>query len=89
VVSLNERPEDPSDVVRSAEGRPLVLVIRDAARHAWQREAASDLIELRPDAVVVETGLPGWTANGVTAYIETFGSGRVNLAAAADLLIPR
>jgi len=38
--------------------------------------------------VVVETGLPGWTPHGVTAYIETLGSGRVNLAAAADVLIP-
>ena len=88
VVSLNERPRDPTEVVRSGEGRPLVLVMRDAARHAWQRHAASDLIELRPDAIVVETGLPGWTPSGMTAYIETFGSGRVNLAAAADILVP-
>ena len=88
LVSLSERPEDPGEVVRSAEGRPLVLVLRDAARHAWQRDAASDLIALRPDAVVVETGLPGWTASDATASIETLGSGRVNLAAAADVLVP-
>jgi beta-N-acetylhexosaminidase len=88
VVSLHERTGDIAALARSAEGRPLVLVLRDAARHPWQRATASDLIELRPDAVVVETGLPGWTPSGTTAYIETFGSGRVNLAAAADLLVP-
>jgi beta-N-acetylhexosaminidase len=88
VVSLNERPVDPTEVARSAEGRPLVIVLRDAARHSWQRETASDLLGLRPDAVLVETGLPGWTPSGATAYIETFGSGRVNLAAAADVLLP-
>jgi beta-N-acetylhexosaminidase len=88
VLSLHERPGNLAEVVRSAGGRPLVLVLRDAARHPWQQDAASDLIELRPDAVVVETGLPGWTASGASAYIETFGSGRVNLEAAADLLVP-
>jgi beta-N-acetylhexosaminidase len=88
VLLLHERPGNPADVVRSAEGRPLVLVLRDAARHPWQRDTASDLIELRPDAIVVETGLPGWTPSEATAYIETFGSGRVNLEAAADLLAP-
>ena len=89
VVSLHERTRDLAALARSAEGRPLVLVLRDATRHPWQRHTASDLIELRPDAVIVETGLPGWTPSEATAYIETFGSGRVNLAAAADLLVPR
>jgi beta-N-acetylhexosaminidase len=89
VVSLHERTRNLAALARSADGRPLVLVLRDAARYPWQRDTASDLIELRPDAVVVETGLPGWTPSGATAYIETFGSGRVNLAAAADVLMPR
>jgi beta-N-acetylhexosaminidase len=88
VVSIHEPTRDLAALARSAEGRPLVLVLRDAARHSWQRDTASDLIELRPDAVVVETGLPGWTPSETTAYIETFGSGRVNLVAAADLLVP-
>jgi beta-N-acetylhexosaminidase len=88
VVSLHEGTRDLSALARSAEGRPLVLVLRDAARHPWQRDTASGLIQLRPDAVVVETGLPGWTPRGATAYIETFGAGRVSLSAAADLLVP-
>ena len=48
------------------------LVVRDAARHPWQRE----LIRRWPEAIVVETGPP----------IETHGAGRVNLAAAIEVL---
>jgi beta-N-acetylhexosaminidase len=88
VLALNEAPRDNRRLVRSAEGRPLVLVLRDAARHRWQQAVASRVIELRPDAVVVETGLPGWLPSGATAYVETCGAGRVNIEAAADLLVP-
>jgi hypothetical protein len=44
-------------------------------------------VELRPDAVLVETGLPGWLPDRATAYVETYGAGRVNLEAAAELLL--
>ncbi|WP_320782150.1 glycoside hydrolase family 3 protein [Streptomyces sp. CRN 30] len=44
--------------LRPAVGRPLVLVVRDAARHAWMRHAVTDLTTARPDAVVIEMGLP-------------------------------
>ena len=59
------------------DDRPLVLVVRDAARHPWQRE----LIRRWPEAIVVETGIPG-----AEAAIETHGAGRVNLAAAIEVL---
>jgi beta-N-acetylhexosaminidase len=88
VVSWRDRPEDPGAVIRSAKARPLIVVLRDAARHPWQQAVASELIRLRPDAVVVETGLPGWLPEGATATVETYGAGRVNLEAAADLLVP-
>jgi beta-N-acetylhexosaminidase len=61
-------------------GRPLVLVLRDAHRHAWQRELVS------PDSIVVETGLPEWHPSEAKAYVATHGAGRVNLEAAAELL---
>jgi beta-N-acetylhexosaminidase len=64
--------------------RPLVLVVRDATRHQWQPEVASALAP----AVLVETGLPGWRPDGVSAWIETNGAGRVNLEAAAEVLVP-
>jgi beta-N-acetylhexosaminidase len=89
VVSVSDAATDAGEVARSAEGRPLVLVLRDAARHSWQQSVASGVIALRPDAVVVETGLPGWIPEHVTASIETHGAGRVSLEAAADLLLRR
>jgi beta-N-acetylhexosaminidase len=64
--------------------RPLVVVVRDAHRYEWEREA----VERLSPAVVVETGLPLWRpANG--GYVATYGGGRANLEAAADLLAGR
>jgi beta-N-acetylhexosaminidase len=70
--------------IRLREGDPppelegeIVLVLRDAVRHPWQRELAARL----PHAVVVETGVPGAPADVVT-----YGAGRVNLEAAAERL---
>ena len=36
-VRLSER-DDPAAVAAAANGRPVVLVLRDAARHGWQRD---------------------------------------------------
>ena len=69
-----------------AGGRDLVVVARDTARHAWQREAIAALLVRRPDAVVVETGLDGGRPPGATRYVATRGAGRVNLEAAAARL---
>ncbi|HEY7794727.1 MAG TPA: glycoside hydrolase family 3 N-terminal domain-containing protein [Gaiellaceae bacterium] len=66
-----------------AEARPVVVVTRDAGRHAWERAAVAELLALRPDAIVIETGLPG----GVGAAIETHGAGRASLEAARDTLL--
>jgi beta-N-acetylhexosaminidase len=60
--------------------RPLVLVLRDAHRHPWQRELVV------PGAVVVETGVPEWRPDGARAFVATNGPGRANLAAAAGVL---
>jgi beta-N-acetylhexosaminidase len=68
-------------------GRQLVLVVRDAHRHAWERETAAAL--LTPDAVVVDVGYPGWAPPRARAVVCTFGAGRVNLQAAAELVAPR
>ncbi|HET9141467.1 glycoside hydrolase family 3 N-terminal domain-containing protein, partial [Actinophytocola sp.] len=47
-----------------AGGRPLVVVVRDAHRHAWMTRALDHLLAARPDAVVVELGLPGPNPRG-------------------------
>ena len=65
------------------DGRQPVLVVRDAHRHPWQRDAVA---AAGPDAVVVEVGLPVWRPAGVAGYLATHGAGRVNLAAAAERL---
>ena len=79
-VSLSEGDELPSP-----NGRPLVIVVRDAHRHGWEREAVAELLAAAPEGVVVEVGLPLWRPQQ-SAFIATFGSGRANLEAAANAL---
>ena len=54
-------------------------------RHAWQQETVAAAAALRPDAIVVETGIPGRRPDA-GASIVTYGAGRANLAAAAEAL---
>jgi beta-N-acetylhexosaminidase len=70
-------------VVRQGEVIPRadVLVVRDAHRHSWMREA----VESR-DVIVVETGLPVWRPQHARGYLATFGGGRASLEAAAEVL---
>jgi beta-N-acetylhexosaminidase len=80
--------EAKSDLTRlgNGAGRPLVVVTRDAHRHEWQRDAVEALVK-RGGVVVVEVGLPHWRPAGAAGYIATYGGGRVNLEAAAPLLV--
>jgi beta-N-acetylhexosaminidase len=64
-------------------GRPLVVVLRDAHRHPWQRELVP------PGAIAVETGLPEWRPAEAHAFVATYGAARVNLESAAEALAPR
>jgi beta-N-acetylhexosaminidase len=68
-----------------AAGRTLVLVIRDAHRHPPIARAVAHLLELRPDAVVVDLGLPGPEPLG-TVYLATHGAALACGQAAAELL---
>ncbi|WP_130798123.1 glycoside hydrolase family 3 protein [Streptomyces otsuchiensis] len=92
-------PEDVLDRsgLESADGRALVVVVRDAARHGWMAGAVRSLLSRRPDAVVVEMGVPdspgaapgaGGSANGAgaPAHLVTHGATRVSGIAAAELL---
>ncbi|MEV4017205.1 glycoside hydrolase family 3 N-terminal domain-containing protein [Nonomuraea angiospora] len=71
-----------------AAGRPLVIVVRDVHRHAWQEQALRHLLSARPDAVVVEMGLPERSDLGAV-HIATYGSARVCGQAAAEVLTGR
>jgi beta-N-acetylhexosaminidase len=57
-------------------------------RHAWQLELAEALVARRPDAVVVEMGLPQCRPKGAIAYITTSGAARVCAEAAAEVMRP-
>jgi beta-N-acetylhexosaminidase len=71
------------------DARPVVLVLRDAARHPWQQAIARDVVSRSAAAIVVETGVPGWAPDGAKGVVETYGAGRVNLEAAAAALTRR
>ncbi|MEV0620392.1 glycoside hydrolase family 3 N-terminal domain-containing protein [Nonomuraea sp. NPDC050404] len=72
-------------LIGSAADHPLVVVVRDVHRYAWQSEALRHLLSARPDAVVVEMGLPARSDLGAV-HIATYGSARVCGQAAAEVL---
>jgi beta-N-acetylhexosaminidase len=88
VIRLNEAPLDARNLLAEHFDRQLVIVMRDAHRHPWERVAAQMFAEAAPDAVFVEVGVPAWRPEGVN-YLATRGRARVNLEAAAELLHPQ
>ncbi|MFE0207217.1 glycoside hydrolase family 3 protein [Streptomyces sp. NPDC058985] len=74
-----------SCALEPAAGRPLVVVARDAARHPWMSRAVTGLTAARPDAIVVEMGLPG-TSTAPHAQIFTHGASAASGVAAAEVL---
>ncbi|MFI5797836.1 glycoside hydrolase family 3 N-terminal domain-containing protein [Streptomyces sp. NPDC051677] len=81
-------PEDAGTVVeevlRAAEGRPLVVAVCDAGLHPWQGRLRNALLAARSDALLVSTGLPE-PGGALCAH----GRGRVNLRAVAEVLTGR
>jgi beta-N-acetylhexosaminidase len=69
----------------AASGRSLIVVVRDAHRHLAAREAVTRLLAARPDAVVLEMGLPVWRPPS-GAYVATYGAAHTSGLAAAQLL---
>ncbi|MFG2057422.1 glycoside hydrolase family 3 protein [Micromonospora sp. NPDC048930] len=74
----------PADPAAGSAGRPLVLVVRDLHRHEWMRAAVSRTLAARPDAVVVELGVPELVTGAV--HVATHGATRAAARAAAELL---
>ncbi|SDP01718.1 glycoside hydrolase family 3 protein [Actinacidiphila guanduensis] len=68
-----------------AADRPLVVVVRDAARNRWMGGALATLTADRPDAIVVEMGLPEDSGAGALR-IFTHGATAASGVAAAELL---
>jgi beta-N-acetylhexosaminidase len=77
-------PDVSLPVLAGAAGRPLVLVVRDVHRHPWIAEALDCTLRLRPDAIVVEMGVPVAVSGGV--HLATYGATRACGQAAAELI---
>jgi beta-N-acetylhexosaminidase len=68
------------------DGRQLVVIARDAHRHAWEREAIEALTSRASDAIVIEIGVPHWRPPAAATYVATHGAARVNVESAAEAL---
>ena len=64
-----------------------MLVVRDLHRHEWMRAAVARALAARPDAVVVELGVPELVIGAV--HLATYGATRAAARAAAELLTAR
>jgi beta-N-acetylhexosaminidase len=60
-------------------------VVRDLHRHAWMAAALRELLATRPDALVVEMGVPQAEPAGAL-HIATHGAARVCGLAAVEVL---
>jgi beta-N-acetylhexosaminidase len=86
-----EKPAEEAsaaDLLAAAAGRSLVLVVRDAHRSLATQNLVTSVLVDRPDAVVVEMGLPVWrpAEGSFRTYLATYGAARVNAQAAAEIL---
>jgi beta-N-acetylhexosaminidase len=76
-------------VLERAQGRRLVVVVRDWRRPATARLVAA-LVAARPDAVVVDMGWPfEIAAGGAGGHVSTYGASRASGEAVARLLAGR
>ncbi|MER7460077.1 glycoside hydrolase family 3 N-terminal domain-containing protein [Micromonospora sp. NPDC126480] len=74
----------PDDPTSGAGRRCVVLVVRDLHRHPWMRAAVARSLAARPDAVVVELGVPALVTGSV--HVATHGATRAAGRAAAEML---
>jgi beta-N-acetylhexosaminidase len=77
-------PDPVAPILAGAAGRALVLVVRDAHRHPWVADAVERTLAVRPDAIVVEMGVPVAITGGV--HLATYGATRACGQAAAEIL---
>ncbi|MFF4617341.1 glycoside hydrolase family 3 protein [Nonomuraea jabiensis] len=85
IVRVKPAAADVPALLAKAVNRSLVVVVKDAHRHQASQELVSALVAARPDATVIEMGLPVWRPDSA-AYIATYGAARANAQAAIELL---
>jgi beta-N-acetylhexosaminidase len=79
-------PQEAKTAATRAAGRPLWLVVRDPHRHEWMDPAARAVAQVRPDAVVVDIGWPGWSPGSGLTHVVTHGASRASGEAVVRLL---
>ncbi|MEU8075369.1 glycoside hydrolase family 3 N-terminal domain-containing protein [Catellatospora citrea] len=84
-VTADAAPSWLDAALAAATGRPLVVVGRDVRQHPWAVSARTALLAARPDAVIVELGMPEPAPVGAT-YLVTHGGTRACAVAAAEIL---
>ncbi|MEU4230651.1 glycoside hydrolase family 3 protein [Nonomuraea sp. NPDC026600] len=85
IIRVKPAAADVPVLLAKATDRSLVVVVKDAHRNEGSRELVSALVAARPDATVIEMGLPIWRPDSA-AYIATYGAARANAQAAVELL---
>jgi beta-glucosidase-like glycosyl hydrolase len=85
-VPVDAETAGASALLTRAADRPLVVVVRDVHRYPAHRDLVSVLLSARPDAVLVEMGLPVWRPGNASAYVATYGATRANARAAAEVI---
>jgi beta-N-acetylhexosaminidase len=77
--------EMTASLLRQAAGRTLIVVVRDAHRHPAVIGVVRLILAARPDAVVVEMGLPAWRPEAGT-FVATYGAAASSGRAVAEIL---
>ena len=88
VLRVTEDRPAPADVWAAEPQRPLVVTVRDLHRHPWLARQLDRILQARPDAVVVEMGVP-YVRPAATAYLATYGASHASAVAAVELLLGR
>jgi beta-N-acetylhexosaminidase len=81
-------PGAADEAARAAAGRDLIVAFRDAHRSGATRDFVTAVLAARPDAVLMEMGLPYWLPPEGTyqAHVATFGASHASTLAAAEIL---
>jgi beta-N-acetylhexosaminidase len=73
------------ELLAEASDRSLIIEVRDAHRYPAATGLVTRLLAARPDAVVVEMGLPVWRPPA-DHYLASYGAARSNATAVAEIL---
>src|SRR2546430_3529481 len=85
-IDVDPAAQDPAVLLDQSKRRSIVLVVRDLHRRPDQAVTVVSLLAARPDAILIEMGVPICRPERATAYMATHGSARVCAEAAAEVL---